>query len=322
MHTFFDATTIKDEYDVVIIGGGPAGCTAAIYTSRDELSTLVLEKSAPGGQMGITAHVDNYPGFNETISGYDLSIRFHEHAKRFGATFKYGMCTDLQVDGAQKLVYIEGRVKPVAAKAVIIATGCTPRKLNVDGESKFFGRGVSTCASCDGGFYKDKIVATVGGGDTALEETAYLTRFASKVYLIHRRDEFRASKIAQRLVKEDPKIEIVYDSVVTSINGEKTVSSVSVENVKTHEKSEFTVDGMFIFIGQEPQVAPFDKVLPVNNSGFIIAGEDTCTPLAGVYVAGDIRAKEFRQIGTAISDGIVAARMAVRYLQELNVSHS
>ncbi|MDR0453872.1 MAG: thioredoxin-disulfide reductase [Deferribacteraceae bacterium] len=316
MHDFFDTASIKDSYDLVIIGGGPAGCTAALYASRDELSSLVLEKNGPGGQIGITAYVDNHPAFPETISGMELSEKYYLHATKFGADFRNGECVDFRANGLEKEIYIADRAKPVIAKTVIIATGSSPKKLDIPGESKYFGHGVSVCATCDGNFYKGKIVAAVGGGNAALEESDYLTRFADKVYLIHRRDEFRGTKLAQKLVKQNRKIEPVLNSVVVSINGAGSVSSVDVRNLLTAENKRIDVDGVFVFIGQKPEVSPFDNLISVDSEGFLIADESTVTNIPGVFAAGDVRAKEIRQIVTAISDGAVAAKMAGRYIQK------
>ena len=320
MIDFFDTSSINDSYELVIIGGGPAGCTAAIYASRDDISALVLEKNNPGGQMGLTSHIENHPAFSETITGVELAEKYYQHATKFGAHFRNGHCIDFRINGLVKEIYIAEREKPILAKAVIIATGNTSKKLDVPGENKFWGRGVSTCATCDGGFYRNKIVAAVGGGNAALQESLYLTRFADKVYLIHRRDEFRGSKIAQKAVKQCNRIELVLNSVVTDINGDTKVTSVNVKNLKTEETKKIDTDGVFVFIGQQPQAFPFNKLLPTDSEGFLIADETTVTTLPGIFAAGDIRTKEIRQIATAISDGAVAAKMAERYIQSISMN--
>jgi thioredoxin reductase (NADPH) len=322
MLDYFDASTIEDYYDLVIIGGGPAGCVAALYASRDRLKTLVVEKVNPGGMMSLTSEVENHPGFPEAVSGIELSLAYHTHAKKNGAAFKNASCTGLGMDGDMKLVFLEGRPEPVQAKTIIIATGSAPRKLNVPGEVKYWGRGVSACGTCDGGFFKDKVVAAIGGGNTALEESDYLTRFASKVYLIHRRKEFRGDLTLQRLVTSNPKIELVLDSVVMGIFGGNTISSIQVKNVLTGKEQTLGVEGVFVFVGQKPAVEPFADLFDKNEEGFILADETTKTKMPGVFVAGDVRAKPLRQIATAVSDGAVAAKMAVKHIQEINAIHA
>lgn len=318
MIEFFDFNSIADSYDLVIIGGGPAGCVAAMYAARDELKTLVLDKSSPGGSMGITAHIENHPGFPDTQSGADLTERYYQHAVKYGAIFRNAICERISIDGPDKYIYLSGREMPVIAKTVIIATGSAPKTLNIPGESKFFGRGVSSCATCDGGFYKDKVVVTVGGGNTALEESIYLTRFVKQVYLVHRREEFRASKIVQRLVMENPKITLVLNSMLTSINGDENISSVNVINLRTNAESVIKTDGVFIFAGQKPATQQFKDLVELDEDGYIVAGEDTHTGIPGLFAAGDVRTKEVRQIATATADGVVAAKMAARHLQELS----
>ncbi|MDR2869976.1 MAG: thioredoxin-disulfide reductase [Deferribacteraceae bacterium] len=316
MQNFFDMASIQDAYDVVIIGAGPAGCSAAIYTSRDELSTLVLEQTAPGGQMGVTSHIDNHPGFPETISGMDLTDRYHAQATRFGATLRQGICIDMKLrEDGSKEIYIQDRAKPIIAQAVIVATGCAPKKMDVPGESKFWGRGVSTCATCDGGFYKDKVVVAIGGGNTALSESLYLTRFAKKLYLVHRRDEFRGTKIDQRAIETHPCVELVLDSVITEITGDSKVQAVNVKNVKTGAMRNIDTDGVFIFIGQTPLIAPFDKYLKVDKMGYILTNEYMETNMQGVFAAGDIRSKEYRQIAIAIGEAVTAAQRVNHYLR-------
>jgi thioredoxin reductase (NADPH) len=316
MQEFFSFSSIKDEYDVVVLGGGPAGCMAAVYTSRDELSTLILEKLGPGGQMGITAHVDNHPGFPYTISGYELTEKYHQHAKLHGADIRNGFCKSIGLDGKYKLVYVEGRSTPVRAKVVIIATGTHPKPLGLPRESEFLGRGISTCATCDGGFFKDKVVAAVGGGNTAIGESVYLARFVKKVYLIHRRDDFKCTKIALKQAEKNDKIEILRSYAVTSIDGYSSVETISVKNLKTGAISCLTVDGLFIFIGQTPNTEEFKEFIDLDENGYIIADEDTLTRQPGVYAAGDVRAKEFHQIATAVSDGVVAAKQAIKFIQD------
>ncbi len=316
MHDFFNVQDIKDEYDIVILGAGPAGLTAAMYAARDKQNVLVLEKQFPGGYVAITEWVENYPGFFDGIMGADLSEKFYNHAVKFGVMVRNGNCTKIENDGKYKLVHVENRPNPVKAKVVIVGFGCEPKRLDVPGESKFYGRGVSFCATCDGSFYKDKVVACIGGGESAVEEGAYLTRFASKVYMIHRRDSFRASRTAMERAQANPKIEFITDSVVESVNGEMKVSDITLKNVKTGETSKLVVDGIFVFIGQTAKTDLVKDLVETDEWGFIIADESTKTSAPGIFVAGDVRTKEFRQITTAVSDGTVAAKNAEKYINE------
>ncbi|GAB7140117.1 thioredoxin reductase [Deferribacterales bacterium RsTz2092] len=318
MEHFFDTASIKDDYDVVILGAGPAGCTAALYTSRDELSTLVLERNVPGGQMGITAHIDNHPGVAETITGVALAERYHKQAARFGAIIRYGECQSIVANGKDKILTIAGSDKPVNARAVIIATGCYPRSMGVEGEQRFIGRGVSMCATCDGGFYRDKVVVAVGGGNTALNESIYLTRFAKRVYIVHRRDTFRATKICERAARENPKIELVLDSVVEQVIGTDKVSAALLRNLKTNEMRTIDTDGVFVFIGNVANSKPFEGLLKLDNNGFIITDEHMQTNVSGIFAAGDVRSKEFRQIAIATGEATTAAQAVSAYLQQLS----
>jgi len=315
MQDFFNVQDIQDEYDVVILGAGPAGLTAAMYASRDNLKVLVLEKQFPGGYVAITEWVENYPGF-DGIMGADLSEKFYQHAVKFGAIVRNGNCVSIEEDGKYKLIKIENRETPVKAKTVVIGFGCEPKKLEVQGENKFFGRGVSFCATCDGSFYKDKVVAVIGGGESAIEEGAYLTKFASKVYIIHRRDEFRASKIAQERAEKNEKIEFILDTVVDSVNGEAKVEGLTLKNVKTEEKSELEIDGLFIFVGQIANTELVQDIVKRDEWGFVVADETTVTSTPGIFVAGDVRSKEIRQITTAVADGTNAAKYLEKYINE------
>lgn len=316
MQDFFNVQDIKDEYDIVILGAGPAGLTAAMYAARDKQDVLVLEKQFPGGFVAITEWVENYPGFFEGIMGADLSEKFYQHAVKYGALVRSGNCVKLEDDGKFKLVYIENREKPVKCKVVIVGFGCEPKKLNVPGENKFYGRGVSFCATCDGSFYKGREVAVVGGGESAIEEGIYLTKFASKVHVIHRRDQLRASKLATERAENNEKMTFIFDSVVESVNGDTKVESLSVKNVKTGEVSELKIDGLFVFIGQTANTQLVQGLVDTDEWGFIIADESTQTSKPGIYVAGDVRTKEFRQITTAVCDGTVAAKSCEKYIND------
>jgi len=302
-------------WDTVIVGAGPAGLTAGIYAGRSKLSTLILDQMMPGGQLLITEQIENYPGFSEGITGFELSEKMRVHAEKFGAVFENGQpVVSVDLDGDIFVVKTEsGEVK---GKTLIWAAGSVPRKLNVPGEAEFVGRGVSYCAVCDGAFFKDKVVAVIGGGDSALEEALYLTKFAKKVYLIHRRDAFRAVKIIQDRVFKCKKIEPIFDRVVESINGTQFVESLTLRNVKTGEKEELPVDGVFIFIGNEPNSAPVAHLVDTTEQGFIITDEEMATKTPGLFAAGDVRHKPLKQVVTAAADGAVAAMSATKYLEE------
>jgi len=316
MQDFFNVQDIKDEYDIVILGAGPSGLTAGMYASRDKQDVLILEKQFPGGFVAITEWVENYPGFADGIMGADLSEKFFAHAKKYGSLIRSGNAIKIEEDGKYKLVYVENREKPIKCKAIIVGFGCEPKKLEVPGENKFYGRGVSFCATCDGSFYKDREVAVVGGGESAIEEGVYLTKFASKVHVIHRRDKLRASKLATERAENNEKMEFIYDSVVESVNGDTKVECLTVKNVKTGETSALKVDGLFVFIGQTANTELVKDLVETDEWGFIVADESTKTTMPGIYVAGDVRTKEYRQITTAVSDGTVAAKSCEKYIND------
>ncbi|MDO9096665.1 MAG: thioredoxin-disulfide reductase [Candidatus Methanoperedens sp.] len=301
-------------YDVVIIGGGPAGLTAGIYTKRAMLKALLLEKIGIGGQIIVTDLVENFPGFLE-ISGADLAMKFEEHARKFGLETKsMAEVSGIEDKGNTKIVKTtEGDIE---AKAVIIATGTTPRKLGAKGELDFTGKGVSYCATCDGFFFRDKVVVVVGGGDSAITEAIFLTKMAKKVYVVHRRDKLRAEKINQEHAFANPKISFVWDSVVEEIAGKNVVEKVIIRNVKTNATSEIKTDGVFIYVGLIPNTA-FANVKK-DEWGFIIANDKMETSARGIFVAGDCRVTPLRQIATAVGDGAIAAVSAERYIEELS----
>lgn len=302
-------------YDVIIIGAGPAGMTAAVYASRANLNTLMLERGVPGGQMSDTEAVENYPGF-DSILGPDLANKMFEHSQKFGAKYAFGDVKEVKDHGDYKEV-ITGD-KTYKAKAVIIATGAEHRKLGVPGEEEYAGRGVSYCAVCDGAFFRDREIAVIGGGDSAVEEGMYLTRFAKKVTIIHRRDQLRAQKILQERAFQNEKIEFIWDTVVEKINGKDgKVSSLTLKNVKTGETKEFETDGVFIYIGTDPLSAPFKSLGIVNEDGYIPTNENMETKVPGIFAAGDVREKELRQIVTATGDGSIAAEAAIKYIESL-----
>ncbi len=300
-------------YDVIIIGGGPAGLTAGIYTKRAMLNALLLEKMGIGGQIIITDLVENYPGFLE-ISGADLARKFEEHAQKFGLETKSMVeVSGIEDKGKTKLVKTsEGDIE---AKAVIIASGTMPKKLGAKGEMDFTGRGVSYCATCDGFFFRDKVVVVVGGGDSAITEAIFLTRMAKKVIIVHRRDKLRAEKINQERAFAHPKISFVWDSVVEEIEGKNVVEKVIVRNVKTNAISELKTDGVFIYVGLIPNTA-FANI-EKDELGFIIANDKMETSARGIFAAGDCRVTPLRQITTAVGDGAIAAVSAEKYIEEL-----
>jgi len=300
-------------YDVVIIGGGPAGLTAGLYTSRAKLKTLLLERMIMGGQVMTTTKVENYPGFPGGIDGPDLMMRFQEHCQEFGLEVKTGEAENLVDSGDLKTLTVDG--KPVQARAVIITTGAEPSKLGIDGETAFVGRGVSYCATCDGAFFRNVEVAIIGGGDTAAEEALFLTRFASKVYLIHRRDELRATKILQDRIAANDKIEVLWETIVEKVNGDNTgMTSVSLKNIRSGASRDLPLAGMFVAIGVTPKAHFLTEVLELDADGYILTDAECRTSMPGVFAAGDVRKKILKQIATAVGDGAVAAIMAEKYL--------
>jgi thioredoxin reductase (NADPH) len=305
----------KAEYDLVIIGGGPAGLTAGLYAARSRLNVLLLEQVVPGGQVIITDWIENYPGFPEGISGPDLVQKMTEQVKQFDLKIQTAMVTAMDVSGDIKKVFVGD--KQTTAYAVIIATGASPRKLGIPGEDTFFGRGVSACGTCDAPFFKERDVAAVGGGDTAVQESIYLTKFAKKVYLIHRRDELRAQTILRERALSNPKIEMVWDSVPTSINGDTGVESVTVKNVKTEESRQLAVDGCFIWIGITPNTQFVNGSVELDEGGFVKVDAGMQTSVPGVYAAGDVRNTNLRQIVTAVGDAANAAFSAEQHIENL-----
>ncbi len=302
-------------YDVIIIGAGPAGMTAAVYTSRGSLSTLMIERGVPGGQMANTEEVENYPGF-ETILGPELSTKMFEHAKKFGAEYAYGDIKEI-IDGEEYKTVIAGS-KEYKARAIIIATGAEYRKLGAPGEKELSGRGVSYCAVCDGAFFKTRELVVIGGGDSAVEEGVYLTRFASKVTIVHRRDELRAQKILQQRAFDNEKIDFIWSHTVKSINEKDgKVGSVTLVSTKTGEEQEFKTDGVFVYVGMIPLSKPFESLGITNENGYIETNELMETKIPGIFAAGDIREKKLRQIVTATGDGSIAAQTAQHYIEEL-----
>lgn len=298
-------------FDVVIIGGGPAGLTAGIYAVRAGLNVAIVEKQFAGGQIANTDNVENYPAlFN--VTGADLAFKMLEQAENLGVKMIYDNVIETKLLDKQKVIVTENSGE-ITAKAVILCFGAAPRKLGLDNEQKFTGRGVSYCAVCDGAFYKDKSVVVVGGGNTAVSDCLYIAKFAKQVQLVHRRDKLRASKAdCERLVQAG--VNINYNSIVTNINGNDKLVGVTLKNIVSDSLTELPIDGLFVAIGQIPNGTDIAKEVARDEYGYIIAGEDTKTNISGVFVAGDVRQKAVRQVITACSDGAVAAEMANEYI--------
>ncbi len=298
-------------YDTVIVGGGPAGYSAALYAVRAGLSVLVLERMGAGGQMTLTSDIDNYPGFDKGIDGITLGMQMQAGAERFGAETRYAELTSCELGGETKILHTTDG--DIMARTVIVATGANPRPLGLPEEESFLGRGVHYCAHCDGRFYKDKTVVVVGGGNSAVSDALYLCRMAKKVYLVHRRDTLRASKVYHAPLEGAENVEFIGDSALVHIAGDMRVSAATVRNLKTGEERTLSLDGVFISIGREPATS-FLSELDKDANGYIIADESTKTNLAGVFAAGDVRTKALRQVVTAAADGAVAAHFAEEYL--------
>lgn len=305
----------EKEFDVVILGGGPAGFSAGIYTARGNVSTAILDVSMLGGQPSNYLELENYPAFMK-IGGFELMEKFEEHADMFGVQ-KFPMQEIEFIDLVSSPKIIRTKDVEFRTKSVIIATGAKPMKLGVKGEEEFVGRGVSYCAVCDGAFYKDKVVAIVGGGNSAVEEAIYLTKFASKVYIIHRRDELRADKIIQDRAAKNEKIEFVLNSVVCEIQGQDLVNNLILKNTKTDEMFNLAVAGVFPYIGITPNVENISGQITQDKAGFIITDETMKTSIDGVFAIGDVRNTPLRQVITAASDGAIAGVYAVKYIESL-----
>ncbi len=299
--------------DLIILGGGPAGLSAAIYSARSRLYTVILEKGLTGGQVSTTFHVANYPGTNGVIRGMELMENMKRQAIGFGAQIdELKEISEISLEGEEK--YISTPDTDYYAKAVIIATGTTPRSLPAEGEAEFRGRGVHYCATCDGALYTDAKVLVVGGGNSAVEEAVFLTRYAKHVTIIHRSDSFNASKVAQDEVFKNPNIDVIWDSQIRKIKGDNFVKSVIIENLKTGEEKEIETDGIFVYIGMESKTEIFKGKINMDERGFIITDEDMLTNIPGVFAAGDVRSKRVRQIATAVGDGAIAGIMAERFI--------
>ena len=303
-------------YDIVVIGSGPAGYTAALYAARANLDTLVFQGFESGGQLMLTSDVENYPGYRDGVMGPDMMDDFEAQAARFGAEMRPDNVERVDFSERPFKLWAEGEEEPVLARAVIIATGAKAKWLGLPGEQRLMGRGVSGCATCDGFFFKDKKVAVVGGGDTAMEEALTLSKYASEIVIIHRRDQFRASKIMLERAHKNPKITFITDTVAEDVLGENSVEGVRVRNIKTGEERDLAVDGFFAAIGHEPATSLFKGQVEMDVGGYIIQREHTMTSVPGVFSAGDVSDKRYRQAVTAAGDGCRAAIDAERWLEE------
>ena len=303
------------DHDLLIIGGGPAGLTAALYAARAGLRTALVEKMTPGGQMVTTDRIENYPGFPEGVSGPDLSRHMAAQVQALGVPLIGDAVPAAALDGPLKTVDLTDQ--RLTARAVIIASGASPKRLGVPGEAEFFGKGISSCATCDGPFYAGKVVAAVGGGDTAVQESAFVARFARKVYLIHRRDRFRADRILQERLRACANVEILWDTVVTGVRGFRGVEAVYLRQVKTGETRELPVEGFFVWVGIAPNADFVAGQLPQDPWGFILTDVQMATDVPGVFAAGDVRHTPLRQITTAVGDGALAAHSAEHYLNSV-----
>ena len=301
-------------YDMIIVGGGPAGYTAALYAARSGLSTVVLEKLSAGGQMALTEQIDNYPGFAEGIDGFTLGERMQQGAERFGAVTELAEVCRAELSGAVKVLDTGDEV--FRGRTVVIATGAVPRTLGVPGEEELVGRGVHYCAACDGAFYRDKTVAVVGGGNSAAADALTLSRIAKKVYLIHRRDSLRATKVYHEMLMSAPNVEFCWNSTVSAFQHGERLTGLRLREVQTGAERDIACDGVFVSVGRVPATELFREELTLDESGYIVADESTRTRLPGVFAVGDVRTKALRQVVTAVADGAVAVHYAEAYLAE------
>ena len=305
----------RETYDMIIIGAGPAGLTAALYAARSRLKILLVERLAPGGQIALSDWVENYPGYPEGINGMELVGKMKEQVDKLGVPLRQGEVRALEEDRAMKVVYVDGDW--LESRTVVVASGASPKRLGVPGEEKLIGRGVSFCATCDAPFYRGQAVAVVGGGDTAVQEALYLTKFAKKVYLVHRRRKLRAAKILQERLFHNDKIEVVWSSAVEEVLGDDLVEGVRLRNLETGEKQELKLAGLFLFIGLRPNSGFLKGMVDLDAEGFVITGENLETSVPGIFAAGDVRRKLLRQVSTAVGDGATAAYAAERYLERV-----
>ena len=301
-------------YDVIIIGGGPAGYTAALYAARAGLSTLLLEKLSAGGQMALTHQIDNYPGFPDGVDGFTLGQTMKDQAEKFGAKTRFTEVTQVHLHQDPKQIVTDAG--EFHAKTVVIATGANPKKHGLDKEDTLTGKGIHYCAACDGMFYRNKTVAVIGGGDSAVADALVMSRVAAKVYLIHRRDTLRATKIYHKALTEAENVQIIWNTQVTELLAEGKLTGILMQNTHTGEISKLDLDGLFISVGRQPATQLFEKELDMDQNGYLIAGESTSTNIPGVYAAGDVRTKLLRQVVTAVADGAMAVHQIEEYLSK------
>lgn len=299
-------------YDMIVVGGGPGGYTAALYAARSGLDVLVLEKLSAGGQMALTETIENYPGFAEGVGGFELAEIMQRQAERFGAKSEYAEVEKMELSASPKVLHTSAGT--FYAKTVVLATGANPRKLGVAGEDELVGRGVAYCASCDGMFYKDKTVVVVGGGNTAAEDALILSRIAKKVILVHRRDTLRATKVYHQPLMQTENVEFRWNSVIAELLHDEKLTGVRLENVKTGEQELLPCDGVFVSVGRVPVTELVQGQLELDAGGYVVADETTATSIPGVYAVGDVRTKQLRQVVTAVADGAVAVHRAEQYL--------
>ena len=303
------------DYDVIIVGGGPAGLTAGLYTCRSQLRTALIEGMFIGGQVATTEMIENYPGFQGGVTGTELAQNMEEQARKFGLDVVTGELEGVNL-GKDDLKEVRFNDRKLSCRALIVASGTKPNEIGVKGEKEFKGRGVSYCATCDGPFFRGLDIAVIGGGNSAVEEGLFLTKFAKKVYIVHRRDRLRADKIAQERAFNNEKIEFVWDSVLDEIEGRETVTAAHVRNVKTNDLSRLEVGGVFMYVGIRPNTSFLKGMVALDKDGFVTTDDEMKTTLPGVFAAGDVRAKLLRQIVTAVADGAIAAYAAERYIEE------
>mgnify|MGYP001048256814 FL=1 len=302
-------------YDMIIIGGGPAGYTAALYASRAGLDVILIERMSAGGQMALTGDIDNYPGFDEGIDGFTLGIKMQQGAEKFGAKTEYAEV--IAVDFSEKIKKLETSNGSYYGKTVVISTGANPRELGLSGEQDLIGKGIHYCAHCDGRFYKDKTVIVVGGGNSAAADALYLSRLAKKVYVVHRRDNLRATKIYHEPLMKSENVKFLWNSVISEFNANEKIIGAKLKNIITSDINYIQCDGIFISIGRKPATEFLKNEIELDENGYISADESTRTNIPGVYAVGDVRSKTLRQIVTAVSDGAVAVHFAEEYLSEI-----
>ncbi|MCI9450340.1 MAG: thioredoxin-disulfide reductase [Clostridiales bacterium] len=303
-------------YDMIIIGGGPAGYSAALYAARAGLDTLVIERMSAGGQMALTGEIDNYPGFDEGIDGFTLGMKMQKGSERFGSKTKYAEVTS--VDFSEKVKTLKTAQNTFYAKTVVIAAGANPRMLGVPMEQELTGKGVHYCAHCDGRFYKDKTALVIGGGNSAASDALYLSRLAKKVYVVHRRGSLRAEKVYHKPLMQANNVEFVWNSTVSELIADERITGIKIKDVNTHSVKDIDCDGVFISIGRKPATEFLSDSVELDPSGYVIADESMQTSVNGVFAAGDIRTKALRQVVTAVADGAVAVHHAEKYLSEIN----